>query len=264
VSTFEPISLDRDAEVPLGTQLAWALRARITGGRLPRGERLPGARELAAEVGVNVNTVRAVYARLEEEGLLAIVHGRGTFVADRAAPAGEAARLAAEVEAEARRRGIDPRAVATALYVVPVDGEGSAQAPAGGGAAPAPAAAAGGAGGAGGWRGAADDAAIRRALRAEITQLERQLAQLPALAPDDDPLSRPGRLPEDSAGRLLTRQELERARDRLAELVAEVARAAGTRDDGAPGADAPARADAAGAPAPNTLTRRGTLRWVTG
>lgn len=265
VSPFEPISLDRDAEVPLGTQLTWALRARITGGALPRGERLPGARELAAEVGVNVNTIRSVYARLEEEGLLAIVHGRGTFVADRPPPAREASRLAAEVDAEARRRGIDPRAVAAALYVGPGDGGHEMRdAPehATGAApgretrdAPEPARNA-----SSDWGAAADDAAIRRALRAQITGLERQLAKLPALGPDDDPLARPARLPEDSAGRLLTRQELEHARDRLAAQVAEAAE----RADG-PGGDSPtpARAEAP-APAPNTLTRRGTLRWVTG
>lgn len=222
VSPLEPIALDRDAEVPLGTQLTWALRARITAGTLPCGERLPGARELAAEVGVNVNTIRAVYARLEEEGLLAIVHGRGTFVSERAAAPDEAARLAAAVEAEARRRGIDPRAVAAALYVGPGDGE--------------------------------EDAATRRALRAEITELERRLAKLPALGPDDDPLARPPRAPEDSAGRLLTRQELEHVRDRLAAHVAEAA-ATG---------EAPTDVVATAAPAPNTLTRSGTLRWVTG
>lgn len=257
MSPFDPISLDRDAEVPLGTQLAWALRARITGGTLPRGERLPGARELAAEVGVNVNTIRAVYARLEEEGLLAIVHGRGTFVADRAAPPDEAARLAAAVEAEARRRGIDPRAVAAALYVGPGEA-GSDQRGAPGeramGATPES-----GAPASGDWRAAADDAAIRRGLRAEITGLERELAKLPALGPDDDPLARPPRLPQDSAGRLLTRQELEQVRDRLAAQVAEAA-AAG---EAPPDASA-AAAERTAAPAASTLTRRGTLRWVTG
>lgn len=189
VSPLEPISLDRDAEVPLGTQLTWALRARITAGTLPRGERLPGARELAAEVGVNVNTIRAVYARLEHEGLLAIVHGRGTFVSERAVAPDETARLAAAVEAEARRRGIDPRAVAAALYVGP--GESG-----------------------------------------------------------------------DSAGRLLTRQELEHARDRLA---AHVAEAASSGEGPAPDAAATAASAAVpAAPAASTLTRSGTLRWVTG
>src|SRR4051794_5150444 len=76
------LALDRNAEVPVGVQLAWVLRAKIASGGLGSGDRLPGVRELAAKVGVNANTVRAVYARLEEEGLIEAQHGRGTFVAE--------------------------------------------------------------------------------------------------------------------------------------------------------------------------------------
>jgi len=83
------IRLDRDSEIPLGVQLAWHLKARIVQGELEAGARLPSVREMAAETGVNANTVRAVYARLEAEGLLETHHGRGTFVTDHAAPAGD-------------------------------------------------------------------------------------------------------------------------------------------------------------------------------
>src|SRR3954451_16701429 len=74
------IKLARDSEIPVGVQLGWALRARILGGDLPAGERLPGVRELAAATGVNINTVRSVYGRLEADGLIHAEHGRGTFV----------------------------------------------------------------------------------------------------------------------------------------------------------------------------------------
>lgn len=149
MTSFAPIALDRDAEVPVGTQLTWALRARISGRELAAGTRLPGARELAAQSGVNVNTVRAVYARLADEGLLLIAHGRGTFVA--AQPRGDdATALAAAVTSEARRRGIDPREVAAALYVQEAEGP------------------------------------ERQALRREIAKLERALAMLPA-APLNEP-----------------------------------------------------------------------------
>ena len=60
------ISIDRDAEVPIGVQLAWALRSRITDGRLSSGMRLPGLRELAESTEVNINTIRSVYQRLEQ------------------------------------------------------------------------------------------------------------------------------------------------------------------------------------------------------
>jgi DNA-binding transcriptional regulator YhcF (GntR family) len=73
--------VDRASEVPLGTQLAERIRMAVEDGRLGAGKRLPSVRELAESAGVNVNTVRAAYARLEAEGLVRSEHGRGTFVA---------------------------------------------------------------------------------------------------------------------------------------------------------------------------------------
>src|SRR3954449_3292897 len=75
------LRVDRGGEVPVGTQLAWRLRELVSAGRLRPGDRLPSVRELAIEVGVNVNTVRSVYGRLENEGLVSSEQGRGTFVA---------------------------------------------------------------------------------------------------------------------------------------------------------------------------------------
>ena len=249
VTPLAPITLDRDAEVPLGTQLTWVLRARITGGELPHGERLPGARELAAHVGVNVNTVRAVFARLEEEGLLEVVHGRGTFVADRAAPLDDAARFAAAVKAEASRRGIDPRAVAAALYMDPPELDRSDRSPLelGGEAGAGPGAAGGG------------EAAARRALREQIAGLERRLAELPGPAPEGDAAAIPPPLPSE-AGRLLTAAELTRERDRLAALAAAAERRAARPPAGAPAAgELPDRARPR---TPHTRTRGATLRWL--
>ena len=66
----------------MGTQLAWQIQALITEGRLQPGEQLPSVRRLAESAGVNVNTVRAVYERLEGEGFIRTEHGRGSFVAE--------------------------------------------------------------------------------------------------------------------------------------------------------------------------------------
>lgn len=85
--------VDRHSDLPLGAQLARSLRDWIAGAE--PGARLPSVRDLAAEAGVNVNTVRAVYQRLENEGLLSSEQGRGTFVAGHPErPRGEAAERA--------------------------------------------------------------------------------------------------------------------------------------------------------------------------
>jgi len=97
------LAVDRDADVPLGAQLAGRIRAAVGAGRLGAGDRLPSVRELAEAAGVNVNTARAVYARLESEGLVRSEQGRGTFVApkpgDDAATRGELRRQIADLEA---------------------------------------------------------------------------------------------------------------------------------------------------------------------
>jgi DNA-binding transcriptional regulator YhcF (GntR family) len=81
------LTVDREAELPLGAQLAGRIRTALREGRLGPGDRLPSVRELAEGARVNVNTVRAVYARLEREGLVRSEHGRGTFVSGM--PAGD-------------------------------------------------------------------------------------------------------------------------------------------------------------------------------
>src|SRR4051794_39765963 len=110
------IELTRDSEIPVGVQLAWALRARILGGELAAGERMPGVRELAVSTGVNVNTVRSVYARLEADGILHAEHGRGTFVSASVPVDERLADVARRALDEARSAGLDPREVAAALF----------------------------------------------------------------------------------------------------------------------------------------------------
>lgn len=80
----------RDGDAPLGAQLAGRIRAAVESGELGPGDLLPSVRALAEAAGVNVNTARAVYARLESEGAVRSEHGRGTFVAS-GTPAGEVA-----------------------------------------------------------------------------------------------------------------------------------------------------------------------------
>ena len=96
------LAVDRRSGVPLAAQLAARVRAAVRDGALSPGDRLPSVRVLADSAGVNVNTVRAVYARLESEGLVSSEQGRGTFIAgarDDAATRRELRRQIAKLEA---------------------------------------------------------------------------------------------------------------------------------------------------------------------
>src|SRR5918994_1811144 len=108
--------LVRTDDRPVGANLTWRLRTLIASGRLAPSERLPGVRDLATGAGVNANTARGVYSRLEDEGLTVSRQGLGTFVSPYVAVTPSLERFAADVAAEAIAQGIDPRALARALY----------------------------------------------------------------------------------------------------------------------------------------------------
>ncbi len=65
---------------PLFARIGSALVADVRRGRLRAGDRLPGSRALAAELGVHRNTVIAAYAELLAEGWVETRPGGGTFV----------------------------------------------------------------------------------------------------------------------------------------------------------------------------------------
>jgi DNA-binding GntR family transcriptional regulator len=76
--------IDHDGPQFVWQQIADDIAADIRSGVLPANSRLPSEQALAAEVyGVARATVRRAIASLVEEGLLVVVHGRGTFVASR-------------------------------------------------------------------------------------------------------------------------------------------------------------------------------------
>jgi|HubBroStandDraft_3_1064219.scaffolds.fasta_scaffold21034_3 DNA-binding transcriptional regulator YhcF (GntR family) len=187
------LKIDRDGEIPIGVQLAWALRARIGDKRLRPGQRLPGLRELGEMVGINANTARAVYQRLEQEGLIDSRQGTGTFVAKVTQEPSAVGQIAADAAQEARRTGVDPREVAAALYV-------TTEVP------PADA--------------AAQATERRRELRAQIAALEQTLSELQARHPGLIPI--PSKPLRQAGPRLLNVKELERVR---AELVRRLAAA---------------------------------------
>ena len=67
---------------PIWAQLQEQLTLRIIAGTYPLGSRLPSVRELAAEAGVNPNTMQRALAQLEEKGLVATNRTAGRTVTE--------------------------------------------------------------------------------------------------------------------------------------------------------------------------------------
>ena len=84
--------------------MAASIRRAIADGEAEPGERLPPARDLAAVIGVNKNTVLRALRTLRDEGLLEFRRGRGITVAG-TAEHGEVIRGAVELVELAQRNG---------------------------------------------------------------------------------------------------------------------------------------------------------------
>src|SRR4051794_39933514 len=72
--------IDRGEPVELHHQVAAEIRRAIADGEAEPGERLPPAKDLAAVLGVNTNTVLRALRELRDEGLLEFRRGRGITV----------------------------------------------------------------------------------------------------------------------------------------------------------------------------------------
>ncbi|HEY3651320.1 MAG TPA: GntR family transcriptional regulator [Streptosporangiaceae bacterium] len=79
-STMLDVNVNRSDPLPLHDQVAAQIRRAIADGEAGPGERLPLAKDLAAVLGVNKNTVLRALHLLREEGLLEFRRGRGITV----------------------------------------------------------------------------------------------------------------------------------------------------------------------------------------
>ena len=75
------VKIDKQEPTELFEQVAAEIRRAIADGEAKPGERLPPARDLAAVLGVNTNTVLRSLRLLRDEGLLEFRRGRGVAVA---------------------------------------------------------------------------------------------------------------------------------------------------------------------------------------
>ncbi len=74
------VKIDRSEPLPLHDQVAAEIRKAITEGEAGPGDRLPLAKDLAAVLEVNKNTVLRALHILRDEGLLEFRRGRGVTV----------------------------------------------------------------------------------------------------------------------------------------------------------------------------------------
>ena len=79
-STMISVNIDRSETLALHDQVAAEIRRAIADGEAGPGERLPLAKDLAAVLGVNKNTVLRALRLLRDEGLLEFQRGRGITV----------------------------------------------------------------------------------------------------------------------------------------------------------------------------------------
>ena len=87
------LTVDANDKRPLYQQIIDGVKALIARGDLPEGATLPSVRQVAGDLGVNLNTIAVAYRRLQEEGFLTIRHGTGTIVLSRRARAVEEGEL---------------------------------------------------------------------------------------------------------------------------------------------------------------------------
>jgi len=74
------LTIDTESRKPIYEQLADGLKEMIARGELKEGVTLPPVRQLAADLGVNLNTVATAYRQLQSEGLITVKHGSGAVV----------------------------------------------------------------------------------------------------------------------------------------------------------------------------------------
>ncbi|MFD8517658.1 GntR family transcriptional regulator [Streptomyces antimycoticus] len=82
------MELSPDAPKPTAKEIAAKFREDIATEVYGPGDRLPAARGLAKQLGVQLMTVQSAYGQLRSEGLVITQQGRGTFVRDPAVPLG--------------------------------------------------------------------------------------------------------------------------------------------------------------------------------
>ena len=77
------LTIDTTDPRPIYQQVADGIKELIARGKLAEGASLPPVRQLAADLGVNLNTIATAYREVQKDGLIVVKHGSGSVVASR-------------------------------------------------------------------------------------------------------------------------------------------------------------------------------------
>jgi GntR family transcriptional regulator len=79
------LTVDTRDPRPIYEQVADGIKELIARRELQEGAALPPVRQLAADLGVNLNTIATAYRELQKQGLITVKHGLGAVVASNTA-----------------------------------------------------------------------------------------------------------------------------------------------------------------------------------
>ncbi len=91
------ITIDETDRRPIYQQVVDEIKAIIAAGELSEGSSLPPVRQVAADLGVNLNTIAFAYRKLQKAGLIKVKHGSGAVVVARVVAARDQDRLQAKL-----------------------------------------------------------------------------------------------------------------------------------------------------------------------
>lgn len=74
------ILINHSSMVPIYEQVADQVKKNIISGELKEGQVLPSVRVLSSQLRISALTVKKSYDRLEDEGFVVTVQGKGTYV----------------------------------------------------------------------------------------------------------------------------------------------------------------------------------------
>ena len=75
------IILNNSSMIPIYEQVVDQIKNEILNGSLKENEGLPSVRALSGQLKISALTVKKAYDKLEEDGFVVTIHGKGTYVA---------------------------------------------------------------------------------------------------------------------------------------------------------------------------------------